>query len=216
MLKTLKSLIGVVRAPDAPSSELESALASAEAQVTAAAGEVSEAEAAYQAGLLDSDDAGLARLRSAREAASVKQERAAALVTALRQRIAAVQVQEDEAGRRERYAAAKRASAAAGKVLATEYPRLARDLVAVLRQVAEADLLVIAANEALPAGAERLFPTEALVRREPDTPERVLKDEIFTAWCGPAAIGWTPRLRLRSNRTRTAPPASGASSDSRR
>ena len=127
----------------------------------------------------------------------MRRDRAVALVSALTERLAVSQAAEDQAERRARYDAARKAQAAAAKVLATEYPKLARGLVGVLRTVAEADALARAANEALPDGVDRLVTVEGMARREPNVPERIVADETFSAWCGPGGHRLDPEAQAK-------------------
>nr|USU30150.1 hypothetical protein NG677_12115 [Methylobacterium sp. OTU13CASTA1] len=185
MLKTLKILPGVHQKPDATAAEIDGALAGARAEIEAAERAGAEADAAYRDGLLRLEEPELEKLIADRHTATVRRDRAVALVSALTERLAVLQAAEDQAERRARYDAARNAQAAAAKVLATEYPKLARGLVGVLRTAAEADALARVANEALPDGYERLGSVEGKVRREPNVPSRIVNDETFTAWCGP-------------------------------
>ena len=192
MLKTLRTLIGVHHKGDATAAEIETALAGAHAEISAAEHARAEAVAAYKAGLLALDDDQAQRLVAAREAAELRRDRALALVEALTEKLVAARAAEEQAGRRARYEAAEKAQAAAAKVLAAEYPRQARALAELLRVVAEADALAQDANAELPAGAERLPSVEARVRREPDVPGRVLSQEVFATWCGPSGYRLDP------------------------
>lgn len=185
MLATLKSLISVHQKANATTAEIEAALAGARDEMAAAMRVRDSAAAAYRDGLLSLDVATLHQLTADQSAAIIRGDRATALVEALTGQLAAAQAAEDQMQRRERYDAAAKARSTAAKVLATEYPKHARALAGLLRTVAEADALVEGANEALPAGVERLTSTEGEVRRYPGTPGRVLKEESFTRWCRP-------------------------------
>jgi len=183
MLSTLKSLIGVRLQADAASHEIEAALASARDEVAAATRDRAAAEAAYRDGLLSLEVADLQQLTTEQSVAVIRRDRAAALVEVLAGKLADAQAIEEQGRRRARYDAAAKAQAAAGKVLVSEYPKLARALVGVLRTVAAADLLAQEANEHLPDGVERLISVEGQVRREKNIPQRVLSDEKEHAWC---------------------------------
>lgn len=183
MFKTLRSLIGVHHKGDATVAEIETALAGAHAEISAAEHARAEAVAAYKAGLLALEDEQAQRLVADREAAELRRDRALALVEALTEKLTSTRAAEEQAGRRAAYEAADKAQAAAVKVLAADYPRHARALAELLRVVAEADALAEVANADLPDGADRLLSVEGRVRREPDMPARIASDEAFSAWC---------------------------------
>lgn len=195
MLATLKTLLGVHRKADANSAEIDAALAGARAEIEAAERVAAEADAAYRDGLLRLEEPELEKLIADRQTATVRRDRAIALVSALSERLAVSQAAEVQAERRARYDAARKAQASAAKVLATEYPKLARGLVSVLRTIAEADALARAANEALPEGVDGLATVEGMARREPNVPERIVADETFTAWCGPGGQRLDPEAQ---------------------
>lgn len=197
MLITLKSLLGVHRKPDATATEIDGALAGARAEIEAAERAGAEADAAYRDGLLRLEEHELEKLIADRQTATVRRDRAVALVAALTERLAVSQAAEDQAERRARYDGARKAQAAAAKVLATEYPKLARGLVGVLRTLAEADALAQSANEALPDGVDVLVTVEGMARREPNVPERIVSDERFTAWCGLGGHRLDPEVQAK-------------------
>ena len=183
MLKTLRSLIGTARKPDVTSAEIETALAGARAEITAAEQAKADAEKAYKAGLLALNDEQADALMATMELAARNRDRAIAVVEALTERLGETRAAEDQAGRRTRYEAAAKAQAAAAKVLAAEYPKLARALVEVLRTVAAADVLAEAANQDLPDGVESLTSVETRVRTEKGEPARITAQEDFSTWC---------------------------------
>lgn len=186
MLKTLRSFIGTARKADATSAEIETALAGARAEITAAEQAKAEAEKAYKAGLLALEDDQADALMATMELAARNRDRAIALVEALTERLGEARAAEDQAGRRARYEAAAKAQAAAAKVLAAEYPKHARAIMGLLRGIAEADALARAVNEVLPAGLEPLpYTAEQRVRSAPDRPGGVQSEETFSAWCWP-------------------------------
>lgn len=185
MFATLKSLISVHQKTDATSTEIEAALAGARDEMATAMRDRDTAKAAYDDGLLKLDVPALHQLTNDQSAAVIRRDRAAALVEALTKQLAGAKTAEDQVQRRERYDAAVKARTLAAKVLATEYPKHARALAGVLRTIAEADVLVQAANEALPTGTESLSRTEDEVRRFPGTPGRVLEEKTISLWCYP-------------------------------
>ncbi|GJE46864.1 hypothetical protein [Methylobacterium soli] len=159
MLKTLKSLIGINQKADAAAAEIEKAPSDARDEIMAAERVNAEADAQYRAGLLSLDDAEAQKIVADKQAATLRQDRAAALVEALSSKLALAQAAEVQARRRRQYFEATKDQAAAAKVLATEYPRLARSLAELLFTVAEADALAQVANEVLLAGVDRHPPS---------------------------------------------------------
>lgn len=111
--------------------------------------------------------------------------RAAALVDALRERLAAAEDRETEVARVEKYEAARRQADDAAAALREMYPHLAGGLVDLLRGVAEAELAVADANDDLPRGADRLPGVEARVRDVPGSARELIGEQVVELWCRP-------------------------------
>jgi len=182
MIRTLKNLIGLAARTDAPAAELAPSLPQAEAELAAAHEAQAAAEAAYKGKLLTADDATLRQLVEARTDAGVRVDRATALVEALRERLEAAQTREAEAARVTAYEAAHAQAEEARAALVELYPGLARDLMSLMRVVAEAEIAVQAANADLPAGAAPIAGVEASVRDLPGVPETVLSETYVERW----------------------------------
>lgn len=177
MLKTIKALIGISQKGDATTAEIATALASACAEIDGAERARAEAARAYQDGLLSLDEAALAALVADQQAAAIRRDRATALVAALEEKLATAHAQDAEAERHTRYKAAVKAANEAARALKT-YPALAAPLIALMRQVAEAEVLVNTANADLPEGAVAVESPEIRVRGLPPVPRKEVGTEI--------------------------------------
>ena len=89
----------------------------------------------------------------------------------------------DEQGRRQAvYSGAKAKADAAASTLAKTYPAAVRDLLAVLKTLAEAQQAVVMANGQLPDGAEILLDPEMVARGAAGQPREVISDEWVELW----------------------------------
>jgi hypothetical protein len=113
--------------------------------------------------------------------ASIDLEAAQSEIAALESELVETEAKEAEAARQERYDTARARADAARETFCNEYPRLARAIVVLLREAAEADVEVLKANADLPADAPALrsIADELWSSRE----SRVdLEDEEFEIW----------------------------------
>lgn len=106
----------------------------------------------------------------------------------LAERLASARQAEAEADRQARYEAAAAKRDAAAKAVAARYPKLRTDLLSLIRQVAEADAEIAAANGSLPPGAASLAPVEAF-RDRPALAEEVVETVVTEKWMARAEFG---------------------------
>lgn len=175
-------MLGLKRKPSSkiPSSEI--ALAVARAALEASLRRLDESTDRYKIALAADDrDAALAARREEGDAA-VERDLATARVERLEAELAQARAAEAEAERRMRYEAAKKARDAAADRLRKDYPRLARELGALLAEVAASDEAVRGANSDRPADAPDLLPAECIVRNRAGAPEKILKRERIEEW----------------------------------
>ena len=182
MLKLLKGLLGVVQREDLTAADLAGSLTEAETEVAAATAALEAVEVGYKSGLLSADDAQLRRLDEARTDARLRSDRAAALHAALAEKLAAAREREADVERRQQYDAAQTQAAEAGRLLTEMYPQLAREIVEVLRVVAEAEIAVEEANMNLPANMPKILGVEASARST-SRPDGVVSERKVTRWC---------------------------------
>lgn len=163
------------------STDIASAITKARAELDSADSAVVAAETAYDEGLLTLDKVALRRLLDDKVEAGIECDQ-------IRARLAKMEREHEKAleaeaadRRQAAYNEAKAAAEAARKKITTEYPRLAKDLRAILKTIAESDLLVDAANEDLPAGAERLAKAEDF-RSQPNRYREERGQAVVDAW----------------------------------
>ena len=99
LAKDLASLVGIAR-KETDSATIEAALIEARSQIEAATREREAAEAAYRDGLLDSSQVELEKRLAEKAAATVRLDRAEALVAALTQRLTMAREEQDRARRK--------------------------------------------------------------------------------------------------------------------
>ncbi|MER8653445.1 hypothetical protein [Mesorhizobium sp. M0847] len=133
--------------------------------------------------LLDGTDKDLEAIETKIAAANRDIERAYAAKAELERRLEAAAITETQQERTVKYDAAKAQADAAAKLLATKYPAIGREFVALLKTLAEAQLAVDLANHNLPDGAVPLVDPEFAMRGRPGQPEKTLKEERVTLWC---------------------------------
>lgn len=171
----------LLRRPSNTAADLKAALAAIDLQGAEAVAEAMEAE--RRRVLLDGTDKQLAEIEARIIAANRDVERLYAAKEELERRIEAATVVEAQQDRAVQYAAAKAQSEAATKLIATKYPAIGRDFVALLKTLAEAQVAVDVANHNLPDGATPLADPEFALRGRPGQPEKTLKEERVTLWC---------------------------------
>lgn len=163
---TAATIAAAIDVLDQKSAEARAALAAAEERRADAvlAGDAAAADVRAEIAALSADlvDLGAARGR-------------------LVERLAAARQAEAETERRAAYDAAHAKREAAVKAVVGRYPKLRADLLALIRQVAEADAAILAANAALPADAAPLDPVEKC-RDTPALAEEIVKVETSERW----------------------------------
>jgi hypothetical protein len=132
--------------------------------------------------LLEGDDAALEKIEAELASANRAVERGYAAKDRLEARLAEAEAAELSGNRQATYDEAKAAADAAARKLRTDYAKHARALAALIEDIAVADALVEQANKALPAGAERLWQVEALVRDVPLVPDEIVSEEEVELW----------------------------------
>lgn len=163
------------------SGDLAVALTKAQTELAQAEAAVVAAKTAYDDGLLTSDKKTLRVLLDDATEAGIEVDQVKARIAKLEREHEKALEAEAADQRQRKYDEAKAASEAASKKLTTEYPRLAKDLRALLKTIAESDLLVDSANEDLPAGAERLARAERF-RSQPNRYREERGQAVVDAW----------------------------------
>jgi hypothetical protein len=180
-LSIVDRILGRAAAP-ASSAGVRAELTKAEEAAETARTDLEEAKRAYAGSLLAVDPAETARARQAVTDAEVAVDRAEALTVALRARFEAECEVEAEEDRRQAYDAAAAAQAKATRRLERDYPRLAREIVDLLSDLARAELKVLDANEDLPAGAAPIQSPEATIRFGAPLPAQALDERVESEW----------------------------------
>lgn len=182
-MKTIDRLRGLLTAKSPASADLAAAAAQARAEAEAAGADVDRLAAERRRILLDGTDDALAKHDEAAAGAARRRDRAGALAEELERKTAEAAQRETDEGRLAAYAAAKTRGEAAAKLLTKEYPEIARRAVALLRELAEAEAAIVAANTALPAGVEPLPSPEHAVRSRAGLPRKELSEREVDLWC---------------------------------
>ena len=170
-----------IRKPAPTTQQLADALDDARRAQADATVDVEKAAAVVAAGFMDvaakrqADRDVLAKAREAAEDASL------VLAEVERRHVAALAADE-ETRRRDLYDAAKLEADAAAAAIRKDYPRLARDLVAMLGLLARAQQTVAMVNAELPAGAAPLTDPEFAARGVLGLPREVVSEEEVTVW----------------------------------
>ncbi|WP_066717355.1 MULTISPECIES: hypothetical protein [Hyphomicrobiales] len=154
----------------------------AEARAALAAAEDRRADAVL------SGDAAAADVRAEVAALAADLVDLGAARTRLVERLAATRQAEAEVERRAAYDAAHTKREAAAKAVAARYPKLRADLLALIRQIAEADAAIAAVNAALPADADPIDPVETF-RDTPALAEETVKVEVTERWVARPEFG---------------------------
>ncbi len=165
----LDKIRAALKRPSPTPAQLADALADAR-RVDADARTAVERQAdAVAAGYLD-DDAKRAAARAKLADLRAAAEDAAAILAEVERRHGAVLAADGEAARRAAYDAAKDKADAVGATLAQRYTTAAGAIVALLRDLAEANAAIDAANADLPAGAAEIAHPETVARSTPGLP----------------------------------------------
>lgn len=181
MPSILDTIRGALKKPAPTTAQLAATLEEARRAEAAARTAVTTAAERFEASVLD-DDATRQKKRAALSEARTAAEDAALLRGEAERRHAAA-LDQDEANRCEAlYAAGLEASEAAAMMLVREYPRAVSALLALLKQLAEAQQAVATANAALPAGATPVPDPEAAARGTPTLPREIVSDEEVELW----------------------------------
>jgi hypothetical protein len=117
-------------------------------------------------------------------------DRADAQVEAVHQALNRALEEDLEAPRRAAYEAARQLSDAIQKRLETEYPQLAAAIVSILRDVQEAETVVVRANRDLPKGAAPLVSPEVAVRSRPYQPRQLVSERAVERWVAADRVRW--------------------------
>lgn len=149
MASKIKELIARFRRPEAGSDELAATLEDARAVLAATEAAMAEADRAYSSGLLEHDAEQLQAFRAQRDAAAVERDRAIALVSSLEARLAQTRDAEAEATLQAEIASVDAEADRVADKIRARYPALARDLVALLKEISATDRKVSAMNERL-------------------------------------------------------------------
>lgn len=149
MASKIKDLIARLRRPNAPSADLAAALHDARGVLAAAEAAMAEADRAYSAGLLEHDAEQLQAIKVAREAATIDRDRAAVLVASLQDRLVQAEAAEAAAAFEARRAAVDAEAERVAAKIRNTYPKLAGELVALLKDISKADRAINAMNQDL-------------------------------------------------------------------
>lgn len=181
MSKIISKLLGGRQS----SSDLASAIAKAQDELEAAEAAVVAAEEQYQSSLLTEGATSLRKLADAKADAGITVDICVARVAKLTQQHEAALESEAADRRQSAYNDAKAAAEAARKKLTAEYPKLGQALRSLLKEIAESDILVDAANAELPDGAERLAKAEDF-RSQPTLYREERGQAVVDVWvaCG--------------------------------
>jgi hypothetical protein len=177
----LDKLRGVLRRPQNSAADLGTALADARRAETEAKTAVDKQAEAVKANFLD-DAAKRERDRTELERLRLAASDAEAIRGALEERYVAALASDEDARRQVVYAAAQAKANAAAAALSKAYPRLANSMVAMLKDLAEAQLAVTAANAELPTGALPIIDPEMEARGVPGQPREIVSDTEVELW----------------------------------
>jgi len=179
--RALADLVGIARKETSPA-RIEAALADARTQVEAATRDREAAETAYRDGLLDAPEAELERQLAEKGAATVRLDRAEAVVAALVQRLAMAREAEARAARQVIHAAAVEKVEAIKARLPGEYRHHALAIRHLLRDLCEAEAAVArAATEA--ADFPAVTSPEVELRAPHGLTEEIVEQETILLWC---------------------------------
>ncbi|WP_267355250.1 MULTISPECIES: hypothetical protein [unclassified Methylobacterium] len=177
---SLAVLVGAAR-QETSLDKLVSGLSEAHAQVEAATRDREAAEVAYRDGLLDASEAGLENLLREKGAATVRLDKAEALVAAFTNRIATVREAEARAARQAIHTDAVAKVEAIKARLPVEYRHHALAIRHLLRDLCEAEAAVARAATAAPDFPAIASP-EAELRVLHGLPEEIVSSETVELW----------------------------------
>lgn len=181
MPSILDKIRTALKRPASTTAQLADALTDARRAAADATHSVERQVEAVAAGYLDADDK-RAAARSKLADLRAEAEDAAAILAEVERRHGAALAADEDARRQAVYADAKAKADAAALALAKTYPKLAAGLVAMLKDLAEAQLAVVAANASLPDGAIPLADPEMMARGFSGFPREIVSDEDVEAW----------------------------------
>lgn len=162
--------------------DIEADLSAARTEYAAAKAEADSAKLAYPKHLLESE-AAAEKHRRLMAAADDKARDLGLVVARLEEDHQLAASVEDEAARVAKYAAADERVSNGRKAFQEKYHEACRLLLEALLISAECDEAVRAANEDLPAGANRLKSVEDIVRTCPAEPEQEVARRRVSLWC---------------------------------
>lgn len=177
----LDTIRATLKKPATTTAQLAAALDQARKAETEAHAAVEAAGAKFEAGVLDAD-ADRQKKRAALFEARTNADDATALRTEAERRHVSALAVDEEARRKLLYQAGAEASTTAAEALAKQYPRLCRELLGILGQLACAQRTVAMANAELPAGAEPIADPEMVARGVPGVPREVISEEVVELW----------------------------------
>jgi hypothetical protein len=177
------NLLEIAQRPEAPSTALQSALKSAQDEVTAAETAITEAESAYRASLLDTDPGVSKGFSDARGDPSLRRDRAVALVDALTPRLADALEREEQQRRIEVYREAEAKRDAAIAAIRRDLPEIELIVSGLLGAIGEANVSVDRVNKAVPNGAVRLVGPEMTLFGTPARERSEVSREEKILWC---------------------------------
>lgn len=163
------------------SADIAVAIDKARSDLEAAETAVVTTEQAYDENLLTADKKSLRAFLDAKTEAGIDVDQARARIQRL-ERDHEAAIEAEAADRRQvAYEKARASSEAARKRLTSEYPRLAKEVRALLKTIAESDVMVDTANEDLPDGAKRLEKAEDF-RSQATRYREELGQSVVDAW----------------------------------
>lgn len=165
------------------STDISTAIEQAKADLSTAESAVVSAENAYDDALLTETPVALRKLSDAKQDAAIEVDRCRAVIAKLEGQLERATASEAEISRLASYEKAKDLSEAARKRLIKDYPKAAENIRSILRELAEAELAVRAANDNLPEGAPVLQGPE-VTRGAPTLYREELGEEVVELWCG--------------------------------
>lgn len=180
-LPTLDTIRALLRKPTPSVADLAQIVDNA-AAVAAAADERSRVATAALNDNPLANSVDRAKYRDAAAAAHLEAEDAAAILAEAQRRHAAALADAEHARRSAVHEDGRKASDAAVKMIAQEYPAAVEHILSILKRLAEAQRIVAAANADLPADAAQLLDPEMIARGIPGTPREVVADEQIEAW----------------------------------
>ena len=180
LARDLAALVGIARKETSPA-VIEAALADARAQVLAATRDREVAEASYRDGLLDASPAESERHLAEKASATVRLDRAEALVAALVQRLAMAREAETRAARQAIYEDAVAKCEAIKARLPAEYAHHAGALRGLLRDLAEAEVARARSEKEAPDFPSIPSPEDE-IRGGNGVPEEIISQETVRLW----------------------------------